>query len=67
MHSEIEWENLKGRDNLRRLDVDGRIIPNERSGLYGRCSNGVPLIHFFQTKQNSNQILPHAISGLFQP
>jgi hypothetical protein len=21
-----------------------------RSGLYGRCSNGVPLIHFFQAK-----------------
>jgi hypothetical protein len=34
-----------------------------RSGLYGGCSNEVPPIHFFQTKQ----ISPHAISGLFQP
>jgi hypothetical protein len=23
----------------------------ERSGLYGGCSNGVPLIHFFQAER----------------
>jgi hypothetical protein len=36
-----------------------------RSGLYGGCSNGVPLIHFFQAEQRIHS--PHMISGLFQP
>jgi hypothetical protein len=39
-----------------------------RCGLYGGCSNEVPLIHFFPSwTQNSIHISPHAISGLFQP
>jgi hypothetical protein len=39
-----------------------------RAGMYGGCPNGVPPIHFFPSRtQNSIQISPHAISGLFQP
>jgi hypothetical protein len=45
----------------------GPELHGVRSGLYDGCSNGVPPIHFFQAKQNSIQISPHAISGLFKP
>jgi hypothetical protein len=39
-----------------------------RSGLYGRCSNRIPLIHFFQAKYRIQfRSHPHAISELFQP
>jgi hypothetical protein len=38
-----------------------------RSGLYSRCSDGVPLIHFFQAEHRIQfGSRPHAISGLFQ-
>jgi hypothetical protein len=38
------------------------------SGLYGRCFNRVPPIHFFPNlTQDSIQISPHEISALFQP
>jgi hypothetical protein len=38
------------------------------SGLYGRSSNGVPPIHFFQTEHRIQfRSRLHAISGLFQP
>jgi hypothetical protein len=39
-----------------------------RSGLYGGCSIGVPLSHFFQAEYRIQfRSRPHAISGLFQP
>jgi hypothetical protein len=35
-----------------------------RSGLYGGCSDGVPLIHFFQAEHRIQfRSRPHAISG----
>jgi hypothetical protein len=34
-----------------------------RSGLYGRCSNGVPPIHFFQNKQRIH-FRPHPMRFL---
>jgi hypothetical protein len=38
-----------------------------RSGLHDVCSDDVPPIHFSRSGNNSIQISPHAISGLFQP
>jgi hypothetical protein len=37
-----------------------------RSELHGRCSNGAPLIHFFQAKNRIQFRSQHVISGLFQ-
>jgi hypothetical protein len=35
-----------------------------RSGLYGECSNGVPLIHFFQAEHTSEARNFEVINGL---